>query len=295
MKRLKKTGALIVLSMVLCLAGCGDKERYQTDNVNGDASDLGDIQLCVRENGSGTRNEFEEYLDIESVVDGKDMYLEWEDIIIAEDSESVKAVIGTNASAIGYVSYGQLDDTMKALSVDNIICSAESIESEAYPLTRDFSVAWSGQTNTLQDDFLRYINGAGQDIVKEDYIAVNKSGTFLYDKEATGRLTISGSSSVAPLIQELADSYMEINPNAEISVITSDSTQGLNDMLQGKYDFAMVSRDLESYERELVEVNVFARDGIAVVVQKDNPINNVSKDQLKNIFTGELKSWSNVK
>lgn len=109
MKRLKKTGALIVLSMVLCLAGCGDKERYQTDNVNGDASALGAVQVCVRENGSGTRNEFEEYLDIESVVDGKDMYLEWEDIVIAEDSESVKAVIGTNASAIGYVSYGQID------------------------------------------------------------------------------------------------------------------------------------------------------------------------------------------
>ena len=96
-------------------------------------------------------------------------------------------------------------------------------------------------------------------------------------------------------MQMLADSYMEINPNAEISVITSDSTQGLNDMLQGKYDFAMVSRDLETYETELVEVNVFARDGIAVVVQKDNPINNVSKDQLKSIFTGELKSWSDVK
>lgn len=288
----KKTAFLLMAVLMIGCSGCGNREAFQTQEKNGDASKLGEIAVCVREDGSGTREEFENYLGITTIENGIDIYEDAEYAQIIESSEAVIESVEDNASAIGYVSVGQISAQVKPLSIDGMVCSKESIEAGAYPLMRSFYLAWSGNMSDLQTDFLRYVKGAGQEIVGEKYIAVSKATSFLSDRNAKGTLTMGGSSSVAPLLQELAENYQKINPEAEIVIEVSDSTQGLTDMLQGKYDFAIVSRELKDYEKELAEYEEIAKDGIAVIVNIENPINTMTKEEIQKVYEGNRKNWS---
>ncbi|MGN0326527.1 MAG: substrate-binding domain-containing protein [Lachnospiraceae bacterium] len=293
MKHRIKGFCAILIAGVLFM-GCNSEKDYAFQGQNEDAASLGEIVLGVREEGSGTRYEFENFLGI-SMSDGEqDLYADMPQAAIRESGEDMAAFIAQNDNSIGYLSFWQTGE-LKALAIDGIVCTRESIAAGVYPVTRDFSVAWTEESNALRDDFIRYINGAGQEIVAEKYVAVNKPGTFLYDETAQGTLVISGSSSVAPLMEDLAAAYMDINKNAEIEIQVSDSTQGLNSLLSGGCDLAMVSRQLKEYESELVEVNVFAKDGIAIVVDAGNPINQLTTEQLCGIFTGKITGWKEIK
>lgn len=252
------------------------------------------ISVQVREDGSGTRNQFEEYLGISMSEDNVDKYKDIKQCTVLTSGSAMASTINESKNGIGYVSYGQMQGDSKALAVDRIVCTRESIADHAYPLTRDFTLVWVESLNALRDDFVKYICGAGQKIVGETYVPVAKETSFLADPDAQGTLSIRGSSSMADLLTELADAYMAVNKNAAIRVYATDSTKGLNDAMEGKCDIAMVSRSLKDYERDLVESTVIATDGIAVIVQKDNPINQVTKDELKGIFNGNITSWNNI-
>ncbi len=283
-----------ILAATLCSCGKKDQPDYAFAGTNGDASSLGMISVQVREDGSGTRNQFEEYLGISMSEDNVDKYKDMEQCVISSSGSAIAGAVNESPNAIGYVSYGQMQADSKALAVDGIICTKESISAHAYPLTRDFTLAWLDSPNALRDDFVKYIAGAGQKIVSQTYVPVAEETTFLADPDAQGTLSIRGSSSMADLLSELADAYMEANKNAAIHVYATDSTKGLNDTMEGKCDMAMVSRSLKDYEADLVESTVIATDGIAVIVQKDNPINQVTKDELKGIFNGNITSWNDI-
>ncbi len=288
-----RKGKILVLTLALglSLSGCAKEKTYE--KVEGlDA--LGSIQVISREEGSGTRSAFVQALGIEDGAEGKTDGTT-ENALICEDAESVIAVVGENASAIGYISMGALDslDGEKTLAVDGVSATLENVKKGDYALSRPFLLAWSGSLSELEQDFLTYVLGKGQEIVGESYVTVDDATTFLSGKQS-GTITIHGSTSAASLLEELAESYMEINPNATIEVTASDSTSGLNDAMQGKCDLGMASRELEDYEEELLDYEVIARDGIAVIVNESNPLGDVSLSELKEIFTGDYSDWSMI-
>lgn len=277
----------LMLSLLLGLSACGSTGQTQTAQPVEGLDALGRITVVSREEGSGTRSSFAMLANFES-SEGARSDLTTEDAEIANSAEEVLSAVAGNDAAIGYLSAGQLDDSVKALTINGI-----DMERAGYPLGRSFYLAYSGQLSELEQDFLTYVHGAGQKIVGESYGTVAKSGSFLSNK-AEGVLTLQGSTSVAPLMEALAEDYESRNPNASITVTATDSTDGLNAAMQGKCNFGMSSRELKDYEQELLDYEAIAQDKIAVVVNCDNPLTDLTLEQLKAIYTGELPYWADL-
>ncbi|MCD8074600.1 MAG: substrate-binding domain-containing protein [Lachnospiraceae bacterium] len=288
-----KTGicVLFFLAALFLLTGCGAEKEQEKETVAGlDA--LGSVQVVSREEGSGTRSAFAELLGFDESNEEGAPDATTKDAQIVSDAEAVIAAVRENESAIGYISMGSLSDLEeeKVLAVNSVAGTTENVKSGDYSLSRSFILAWSGSLSELEQDFLTYVKGKGQGIVGESYVAVAKETTFLSGKQ-DGTITIHGSTSAAPLIEALAAEYMEYNPNATVEVVASDSTTGLNDAMQGLCDFGMASRELKDYEQELLTYETIAQDGIAVIVNGQNPLENVTEEQLKQLFTGEITEW----
>lgn len=268
-----------LIALVLILSGCAaGEEEKKIDGL----SELGEIAVISREKGSGTGNVFAENLDIyddETKVD-----LTKEDCQIANSSDEVVDMVASDPSAIGYVSEGSIGDTDK--QIHRLTVSKDV-------LNRSFCLAYSGKLSEVEQEFITYIRSEGQKIVEKNYETVKKPMTFL-SARPSGHITIGGSSSMAGLLQELADAYSEINPNAEIEVSATDSSEGLTGVVFGTYDLGMVSRDLKDYERELLESIPIARDVIVVIVNKENPLEKISVKDLKEIYTGEITQWQEL-
>lgn len=293
MKLRKKMTVLLLACAALGMTACGDGSSDQKMEPVEGLEKLGNIQVIAREEGSGTRSTFAQLADFETEGQGEqNTDLTREDARIENNAGDVIQAVKADIAAIGYVSRGAVadGDDVKILSIDGKSVDDDSVR---YPLSRSFYLAYMGKLRELEQDFLMYVHGAGQEIVGKDYEPVGKSSSFLSNK-ATGTIRITGSSSVAPLVQKLAQDYQKKNPNAGIEVSTSDSSDGLMRALTGKCDLAMSSRELMNYEKELLDYELIAHDNIAVIVNKDNPVNNLTLDILKKIYTGELKNWSEI-
>ncbi|MDD2978394.1 MAG: substrate-binding domain-containing protein [Hespellia sp.] len=289
----KKWLALLAICAVVGTTGCTNNGKTDTvANVEG-LDKLGNVQVISREDGSGTRSTFAELAGF-AAAKKNDVAASDEttkDAQIAKNAEEVIAAVQKNESAVGYVSKGALDDDsgVKTLSVNG----ASADGSSKYPLSRSFYLAYSGELNDAEQDFLTYVRGAGQSIVEESYGTVGKSSTFL-SNQAGGTITISGSTSVAPLMEELADAYMQLNTNVQITVEESDSSQGLTKAMSGECNFGMASRELKDYESELLDYEAIAKDDIAVIVNEGNPLGDISLDVLRKIYIGDIKSWEEL-
>lgn len=284
---------ILLTAFALLLGGCGMEEETLA-TVDG-LDTLGNIQVVSREEGSGTRSSFAELVGFdESEEDGKSDATT-DTAVIANDADEVIERVREDASAIGYISMGSISslENEKVLAVDGVEGTLENVKENEYTLSRPFILAWSGELSELEQDFLTYVLGKGQEIVEQSYVAVKNSTTFLSGQEE-GTVTIHGSSSVAPLIENLAAEYMQINTHAIIKVVISDSTTGLNDAMSGSCDLAMASRSLYEYEEELLEYKEIARDGIAVIVNGENPLTDVSTEELNKIFTGSVTDWNEI-
>lgn len=284
----------VVMASILCiLSGCGQVNKTTEGRMIEGLEELGTIQVISREDGSGTRSTFAELVDFqaEGEVDGKQSDLTTSNAVIANDAGEVIHDVENNKSAIGYVSKGALtgEENVKTLTVEG----QTSEESKKYPLSRDFYLAYIGTLNELELDFLTYVHGAGQEIVAKNYGTVAKSSAFL-SNQAEGEILIEGSTSVAPLMEQLAEAYEKINTHATITVIATDSTQGLTQAMAGKCDFAMSSRNLKDYEKELLDYESIARDNIVVIVGKDNPMTDILLSELKEIYTGGITAWEEL-
>lgn len=283
---------MLLVLMILVSGGCSSNEQNAGQGQKTEGLDqLNEIQVISREEGSGTRSAFAELAGFAGNDESKPD-LTTDKAQIAENAEEVCTLVRQNVSAIGYISMGTEIDSqsLKMLKVNG---TEASMEAKAYPLSRTFYLAYCGQLNELEQDFLTYIHGAGQAIVSESFIPVAKSSSFLSNKEK-GTIKIGGSTSVAPLMEKLAEKYMELNPNAKITVEATDSGDGLNRAMTGELDLGMSSRDLKDYEMELLDYEAIAEDNIAVIVNADNPLENITLDALKNIFTGEYVKWEEL-
>ncbi len=286
--------SLLLLVIALFLGGCGSEKTDELSAVEGlDA--LGAVQVVSREEGSGTRSAFAELVGFdESDEDGKPDATT-DDALVASDAGEVIETVREDASAIGYISMGSLGDLEQetVLAVDGADGTTANVKNGSYSLSRPFVLAWSGPLSELEQDFLTYIEGKGQEIVGEAYVTVQKTTTFLSGQQS-GTITIHGSTSAAPLLEELAEAYMAINAHATVEVVASDSTSGLNDAMQGTCDFGMASRELKDYEKELLDYEVIAKDGIAVIVNEENPLTGVTTEELKALFTGTIENWDDL-
>ena len=268
-----------------------EAESSEESTEGGAAS--GPITVVSREDGSGTRGAFVELIGVED-EEGNDMTTV--DAEISNSTEVVIQSVAGNTGAIGYISLGSLDDTVKGVKIDGVEPTAENIENGSYTVSRPFNVATKGElTNEAAQDFMNYIMSTeGQAIVAEDYIPVADVEAF-ESNGASGSVTISGSSSVSPLMQKLIEGYNAVNPNVDIELQTSDSTTGMTDAINGMSDIGMASRELKQEELDAGLVNtVIATDGIAIIVNNESPIEDLTTEQVRDIYLGNVTDWSEV-
>ena len=253
------------------------------------------IHPISREMGSGTRGASVAIFGIQKEVKGKKIDATTTKAEVTNSTGVMITSIANSKSAIGYISLGSLNDTIKALKVDGVAPSVENINNKSYKISRPFNVVTKeGKDSVLATDFLGYAVNAKAVIEKAGYIA-NKDSKFS-SKKPSGKLVIAGSSSVTPLMEKIAESYKSVNPNATIEILQSDSTTGVNSVVEGIADIGMVSREVKESElKKGLKVQVLATDGLAVIVNKANGLDNISKESVKKIFMGELTDWEEVK
>lgn len=283
---MKKIMAIaMVAAMTLgALTGCGNSEADGKSEA---------ITVVSREDGSGTRGAFTELLGIaeDDVDNTTDM---------AEITQSTSVMITTvagNEAAIGYVSLGSLNDTVKAVKVDGVEVSVDNINSGDYKVARPFNIATKGDLNENAQDFISFImSDEGQEIIKnEGYIPVESTGAYEGKKGLTGKVTIAGSTSVAPVMEKIADAYKGINEGVTVEIQQSGSSAGITSVIEGACDIGMASRELkESEVAEGLTPTVIAMDGIAVIVNENNEVDDLTSEQIKQIYVGEVTQWSDV-
>lgn len=253
-----------------------------------------EIAVISREDGSGTRSAFVELTGIEETdPNGEKIDQTTVEAIVANNTNVVMTTVAGNRCAVGYISLGSLNETVKPLKIDGVEISVESIHSDEYKLARPFTVAYRGELSETARDFLDFVlSDAGQaGVASAKYVPVS-SCDYRTDGGRSGKIVIGGSSSVAPVMEKLKEAYRALNPGVEIEVQPSDSTTGALNAIEGIVDLAMASRELKGSEREALTPVVIARDGIAVIVHRDNPIESITLAQLRAVFTGELLSWN---
>lgn len=289
---MKKFAAIFMCAALAvgALSGCSSNENSST----ADNSTAGNpISVVTREDGSGTRGAFVELFGIED-ADGNDAIT-----LSAEISNSTSVVMTTvagNPDAIGYISLGSLDNTVKALEIDGVAATVENINNGTYKVYRPFNIATKEGLSETAQDFVNFImSEQGQAIVAEEgYISVENSGSYTPSGK-TGNVTVSGSSSVTPVMQVLKEEYEALNPDVTIELQQSDSTTGVNDAIAGTSDIGMASRALKDSELEQGVVGtVIANDGIAVIVNNESTVTGLTSEQVKGIYMGELTNWSEV-
>ena len=318
--RKKFLGVVLATAMAAgCLAGCGSQAGTSDASSvagSGDASsaeseassDAGNdatgdfdntkyINVVSREDGSGTRGAFIELTGVEEKdADGNKVDNTTTDAAITNNTSVMMSTVKGDTYSIGYISLGSLNKDVKALNVDGVEATAENVKSGDYTLSRPFNIVTKGTVGDAAQDFINYImSDDGQKvIVDEGYVDV-ASGSF-ESKQPEGKIVVAGSSSVSPVMEKLKEAYASVNPNATIEIQTSDSTTGVESTINGICDIGMASRELKDSETEQgVEATVIAKDGIAVIVNNANPLTDITKDQIKSIYVGELTKWDELK
>ena len=253
-----------------------------------------DITVVSREEGSGTRGAFIELLGVEKKDEsGNKIDYTTEEAVITNSTNVMMTTVAGNEAAIGYSSMGSLNGTVKALKVDGAEATVENIKSGAYQVSRPFNIATGGEVSEAAQDFISYILSAeGQAVVSENgYIPLDDAPAYA-GKQVSGKIVVAGSSSVTPVMEKLKEAYASVNPNAEIEIQTSDSTTGMQSAIDGVCDIGMASRALKDSELEAgLTGTTIAMDGIAIIVNPNNPVDGMTAAQIEQIFTGEVTTW----
>ena len=248
-KNIRKSALLLIMIMLATgITACGTEEEPLPD-----LSAMGAVTAVSREEGSGTRAEFENLLKLPESDTG----------IVVDSTEKVLKKVEEDKNAVGYVAYSSATDTNgKILQINGVLPSEKTIDNNSYPLCRDYYLAYNGELTDVEQDFLTYVKSKGQDIVKQYCIQADSTTTFLSDK-SEGKILIEGSTSMEPVIS-------------------------------GECDFAMSSRELKDYEAELLETKVIGKDAIAIVINEENPLENLTIKQLTGLYNGTYKNWDDL-
>ena len=285
--------AILSIAMVgvlgVAAVGCGEDKMTDT------------ITVITRESGSGTRGAFIELTGVQQKdKDGNKVDRTVKTAQVANSTAVALQNVQKNPSAIAYISLGSLTDSVKAVPFEGTAATVDNIKNGSYTLSRPFNLAYKEDNdNPTLADFMKYIASteAAEVINGEDFIA--PENTASYTKPATApteKLVVNGSSSVYPLMQALVESYCKASgvSKSTIDLQFNDSTAGMTGAMNGTYDLGMASRELEESEAAALQSVVLATDGIAVIVNNMNPITNITKEQLCNIYIGVATKWSDV-
>ena len=307
MKFRKLMAVALVAAMAATMAvGCGgsssDKSAEgSTDNSSVDSgSDFdtsNDITIVSREDGSGTRGAFIELFGIEEKQsDGTKVDMTTTDAQITNNTSVMLTTVAGDEYAIGYVSLGSLNDTVKALKIDGEEATEQNIKDGKYKICRPFNIATKkGADNELAKDFISYImSKEGQQVISDNGYIGDDSAEAYAGTKPSGKVVVGGSSSVSPVMEKLIEAYKKVNTGAEIELQTTDSTTGMTSAIDGSYDIGMASRELQDDEKDKLDSQAIATDGIAVIVNKNNTTDELSSDQVKDIYTGNAVAWDEV-
>ena len=257
----------------------------------------GPITVISREDGSGTRGAFIELFGIEEKNDAGEKIDNTTDTAEITNSTAVMmTTVAGNTEAIGYISLGSLNDTVKAVKIDGAEATVDNIKSGTYKIARPFNIATKGEVSDVAQDFIKYIMSEdGQKVVEDNgYISQGNDGAY-ESTGLSGKVVVGGSSSVTPVMEKLKEAYVALNPDVTIEVQQSDSTTGMTSAIEGVCDIGMASRDLKDSEIEKgLTGTTIAMDGIAVIVNNDSPVEELSSDSVKGIYTGEITDWADV-
>lgn len=298
-KKITATALFGVLA-VSAFAGCGGASSSSngssdagSDAAKFDASKT--ISVVTREEGSGTRDAFTELTGV-LVKDGDNKTDNTTTSAVTINStEAVITNVKDNEAAIGYISLGSLNDTVKALKIGGVEATADNVKSGDYAVSRPFNIAYKGELSDVAQDFVDYIMSSdGQKIVSDNgYVTVSENAAYS-GKKPSGKISVAGSSSVSPVMEKLAEAYQKVNTNAKVEIQTSDSSSGMQSAMGGTCDIGMASRDLKDEEKSALKVETIAKDGIAVIVNNANTCDDLTLDQVKSIYTGETTVWSDI-
>lgn len=284
---------LALIAMVVGLISCSNGAKTESEQ-NAPSQTSGTITVISREDGSGTRDAFTELMEITD-EDGNDATT-----MTAEITNSTSVMASTvqgNAKAIGYVSLGSLSDKVKALKVDGVAPSVETVKDGTYKLQRPFNIAYKeAEISETAKDFMAYIMSAeGQAVIEEEgYISIDTTTSYKASG-AKGTVTVAGSTSVAPVMNVLADKYRALNPDVTVEIQESGSSAGIESAIQGAVEIAMSSRELTSEELETLKSEKIATDGIVVIVNQSNSFDGLTSQQIKEIYLGNITKWEEVK
>lgn len=298
-KKITATALFGVLA-VSAFAGCGGAGSSSngssdagSDAAKFDASKT--ISVVTREEGSGTRDAFTELTGV-LVKDGDNKTDNTTTSAVTINStEVVITNVKDNDAAIGYISLGSLNDTVKALKIGGVEATADNVKSGDYAVSRPFNIAYKGELSDVAQDFVDYIMSSdGQKIVSDNgYVTVSENAAYS-GKKPSGKISVAGSSSVSPVMEKLAEAYQKVNTNAKVEIQTSDSSAGMQSAMGGTCDIGMASRELKDEEKSALKVETIAKDGIAVIVNNANTCDDLTLDQVKSIYTGETTVWSDI-
>ena len=266
--------------------------------ASGDFDNSEYINVVSREDGSGTRGAFIELFGVEEKNDaGEKIDNTTDEAIITNSTDVMLTTVAGDEYSIGYVSLGSLNDSVKAVSIDGAEATVDNIKSGDYTIARPFNIATKGTPSDVAQDFINFIMSAdGQAVISDNkYIPVDDGAAAFESNGASGKIVVAGSSSVTPVMEKLKEAYVAVNSGAEIEIQESDSTTGMTAAMDGTCDIGMASRELKDSETEQgLTATTIAMDGIAVIVNNDNPTTDLSKDTVKGIYTGEITSWDGV-
>ena len=255
------------------------------------------ITVLSREDGSGTRGAFIELFGIEKKdTSGKKVDYTTDEAAITNSTAVMLASVAGDNYAIGYVSLGSLNDSVKAVKIDGADATISNINNGSYKISRPFNIAVKEGLTPVAQDFVNFIlSDKGQKVIAANKYIQVAAKSYISSK-ASGKIVVAGSSSVSPVMEKLIEAYKSENPNAKIELQTSDSTTGVTNAINGTCDIGMASRSLKDSEKSKgVQEVTIAIDGIAVIVNKSNPTENLSKAQVEQIFTGKTLKWNEVK
>lgn len=314
----KVTGILMAATLALSvlMTGCGKSDDGKTSTAgasanqtesqagsqteeNTKASDWkgGEISVLTREDGSGTRGAFIELFGIEQKNEaGEKVDMTIETAEVTNSTSVMISTIAGNEQALGYISLGSLSSDVKALKVDGVEASVENVKNGTYAVARPFNICTKEEISDAAQDFINYIMSAeGQKVIEDNgYVSVGDAPAY-EASGASGDISVAGSSSVTPVMEKLKEAYAAVNPDVNISIQQSDSSTGISSTIEGICDIGMASRDLKDEElAEGVAPTTIAMDGIAVIVNNANPLEEISSDDVLKIYTGEITDWEEI-
>ena len=301
----KKIVLMLAATMVFgtVMAGCGSKDTTEDNTPAADSADdaaeaaqTGNIHVVSREDGSGTRGAFIELFGVEQKNEaGEKVDMTTVDAEVTNSTAVMMTTVSGNDKAIGYISLGSMDESVvKALKIDGVEATVENVKSGDYKVSRPFNIVTNDDLSEVAQDFVNFIlSEDGQTVVEDNgYISLENTGAY-EGTSPEGKVTVAGSSSVTPVMEKLAEAYAKVNANATIEVQQSDSTTGVNSVMEGICDIGMASRNLKEEETG-VTATVIAQDGIAVIVSLKNGVDDLTSEQIMKIYTGEVTTWDEI-